>query len=155
MAKLARFSALHQPAKKVTKRRVVVVVAPPPPSGDIVGTITVGQSSGNYGYGATNPVMGSMTQNPAGVINLINYGSFGGSLSFNGGVYFGPNGNFTSTGTSFNTSQGSGRNQISLTIDGITTTITFDGMSWSDPGSDRFGFINKVGQTLNFSITIL
>ncbi len=48
-----------------------------------------------------------------------------------------------------------GRGSISLTLDGITRTINFDGMSWNDSGADHFGLINKVGQTLNFSITIL
>ena len=150
MAKLARFSALHQPAKKVTKRRRVVV-APPPPSGDIVGTITVGQSSGNYGYGSTNPIIGSITQNPASIIRSLIYSQFGGGIDFGfSGTFTGPNGSITVGYGTLN-----GRGSISLTLDGITRTINFDGMSWSDSGADHFGLINKVGQTLNFSITIL
>ena len=151
MAKLARFSALHQPAQKVTKRRVVVVVAPPGGGGDIVGTMTVGQSSGNYGYGSVNPVIGSMTQNPTGIVRHLVYSAFGGGIDFGfSGSYTGPNGSIT---VGYGTLNGSG--SISLTLDGITRTINFDGMSWSDSGADHFGLINKVGQTLNFSITIL
>jgi len=150
MAKLARFSALHQPAQKVKKRRVVVVVAPPPaPSGDFVGTMTVGgPASGQYGYGTISPVMGSMTQNPAGMLDGIIYNAGGGTILFKTGSYSGPNGSFTISFGSFG-----GSNIIDVTIDGITERIVFDGMTWSDPGSDTFGLIGKVGQTLNVSIT--
>jgi hypothetical protein len=150
MAKLARFSALHQPAKKVTKRRVVVVVVPPGGGGDIVGTMTVGQSGGNYGYGSVNPIIGSMTQDPASIVQSLSYSEFGGGLVFNNGTYTGPNGSIT---VGYGTLNGSG--SVSLTLDGITRTINFDGMSWSDSGADYFGLATKVGQTLNFSITIL
>jgi hypothetical protein len=160
MAKLGRFSALHQPTARISKRRTFTVsVAPPPGGGDPAGSIVVGydsapgpgQNINTAGFDVfyVNSTIGSTTGpggGPAVLTHLVslawlqNYTQLG----FVPGTYTG------FTVDSENRVNGSSAD-ISVTVDGVTTTFTLFG---STPfvyraDGDPFSLQTKVGQTLN------
>lgn len=164
MAKLSRFSALHQPTAKVTKRKSRISVAAPPPepppfpppSGDIYGIITVGTNGIVYGvqpeqpgmFGGVIPGCGSITVIPD-MLPDFKYTGYADStyLFLNDGSYGG-----------FDVVDGQvvGAVSYDITVDGIT--VNFPAAPYGGIGpipGDPFGFATKVGQYLYVSITIL
>jgi hypothetical protein len=115
------------------------------PAALVSGTITVGTwPLNNYGFSSTESA-GSISIAQTGLFATIGYSVFGGGIGFNiNGTY----GNVIVTYGQIN-----GSNTITLTIDGITKQITFNGMSWSD-NADTFGLTTKLGQTLNLSMVV-
>lgn len=132
---------------------VVEEAAPPPPSGDVTGTITVGLNStfGNrYGYQSGFPgPYGSVSVSPNAISMLYNTSSFT-ALWFNG----------TSIGAITTDSMNglaSGVTSISVTVDGVTQTLSSSGPSaggYSVAG-DPLSLATKNGQTLSLAITLL
>jgi hypothetical protein len=113
----------------------------------VTGTITVGTwPIDNYGFSAQDSA-GSISIAQTGLFRTIGYGAFAGAISFN------LDGTYGDVIVSNFGGQINGSNTITLTIDGITKQITFDGMSWPD-NADTFGLTTKLGQTLNLSMVV-
>ena len=115
------------------------------PAALVSGTITVGTwPIDNFGFDTTNSA-GSISIAQTGLFYSIGYSVFG------GGIVFNANGTYGNVIVAYG--QINGSNTITLTIDGITKQITFNGMSWSD-NADTFGLTTKLGQTLNLSMVV-
>ncbi len=132
--------------------------APPPPASPITGTFEVGQFFfdpvfvGAYGPPATPPGIGTFSViDPSGIVLQIARLSNGNTqINFVTGTYTG----YTVTDSDIN-----GLTSITATVDGITQTQTLSTSSggplaiWA--GSDVFSLASKIGQALNFSITVI
>lgn len=117
------------------------------PAALVSGTITVGTwPVDNYGFD-TNFAAGSISIAQTGLIVGIGYSIYG------GGIVFNVDGTYGNVIVSNFSGQINGSNTITLTIDGITKQITFNGMSWAD-NADTFGLTTKLGQTLNLSMVV-
>ena len=127
--------------------------APAPPSGDITGTITVGFNSDfgpRYGYSTGFLTYGSSTADPAAIPFFFTDVSTYTRVQFNGTT-------IGTTPTDSMTGLASGVTSLSVTVDGITQTLTTGGPSaggYSIAG-DPFGFASKNGQTLSLAIDLL
>ena len=122
------------------------------PTGDVTGTITVGTNAEfgtRYGYSSSFLIYGSISATPAAIPLFFTDVSTYTRVQFNG----------TTIGTTPTDSMmgtATGVTSLSVTVDGITRTLTTGGPSaggYSIAG-DPFGFATKNGQTLSFSITL-
>jgi len=120
------------------------------------GTITIGTwPTSNYGYDTTNSA-GSYTVTPngmSGFLNSIGFSTYGGGIVFNPGTYTGNSGSIVIS-TSMGSASIGGSPTFTFTIDGISQQYTFDFMGSANTNSDVYGLVNKLGQTLTWSLTI-
>lgn len=123
------------------------------PTGDVTGTITVGTNNDfgvRYGYSSSFLIYGSISATPAAIPLFFTDPGLYTRVQFNG----------TTIGTTTTDSMmgtATGVTSLSVTVDGITQTLTTGGPSaggYSIAG-DPFGFATKNGQALSFSITLL
>ena len=131
----------------------VNMVAAPAPAADVSGTITVGFNDmfgDRYGYQSGFPgPYGSVSVVPDAIATLYNTTTFT-AVTFNGTT-------IGITPTDSMTGLASGITSLSVTVDGITQTISTGGPS---PGGysvagDPFSLATKNGQTLSLAIDLL
>jgi len=122
----------------------------------ITGTITVGTATGfgqteygvGSGYGFTP--YGSVTDNPTGIVAAIRYRQFydDTEVLFNYGTF----GSLVST---YPPAAINGESTFTVTVDGITAVLAFDsGLGIIYTPGDAFSLVSKLGQTLNFGVTL-
>ena len=123
------------------------------PIPDVSGTITVGTNAEfgtRYGYSSSFLIYGSISATPAAIPLFFTDPGLYTRVQFNG----------TTIGTTPTDSMmgtATGVTSLSVTVDGITQTLTTGGPSaggYSIAG-DPFGFATKNGQTLSFTINLL